>query len=558
MRDNIEDIDDDQPQHDIPESEIREIQEANHNYIEEETLLDDNTGIRFAPCEGEIPKSILLDTNCEEMAFPGIWGGHSRSCKEGLRMSYQDHIKSELRRKDRRAAKPDHLLFVHKVSTLKQLAANRAIIMRKAGQRTEITAQQAANGDFINNVVARDNAFRFMASITGTPAYWESKKKDVLTMVRQKGNFTLFITMSMAETHWYELLVILKKTVDGIDIDEETAKNMTFEEKSRLIREDPITCALYFEHRIAEIRKTWSHPDGPFGRYEIIMFFYRIEFQHRGSPHIHMVIWLKNAPKYDPTVPASNNAVCEFIDQIITTQKIHGDVNNDKQIHKCTFTCYRKKNGKKICRFGAPFLPMDQTRILEPIPNDYQWQEGEKLRIQTLHQNIVNLLESSSETIGSFNDMLSTLNCSLDDYLLAAQLQLICRKVFYKREPNACRINCYSPKILCLLRANMDIQFVVDAYACIGYIVDYINKASKGLSRLLRLAVEDVKRGNHTIKEKLSKLSHVLFNCAEVCAQEAAYCRLNLPMSRMSTAVQFIPTGPIEVRFKLLYSLIFV
>lgn len=512
-------------------------------------MLDDITGIRFAPCEGEVPKSILLDVNCEEMSFPDIWGGHSRKCADNVKLSYQDYLKSELRRKDRRAVKPDHLLFVHKVSTLKQLAANRAIIMRKAGQGSGITAQQAAHGDFINNAVANDSAFRFMTNITNTPAYWESKKKDVLAMVRQKGNFTFFVTMSMAETHWHELLIILMKTLDDIEIDEEAAKAMTFEEKSRLIREDPVTCALYFEYRIGEIRKTWSHPNGPFGQYEIDLFFYRIEFQHRGSPHIHMVIWLKNAPKYDPANPQSEAIVCEFIDNVITTQKVNEDPNNDKQKHKCTFTCYRKKNGKKICRFGAPFLPMDRTRILEPVPNDFVWQEGEKAKIQSLRQTIDNLLESSSETIGSFDEMLATLNCSMDDYLLAARLQLICRKVFYKREPNASRINCYGPKILSLLRANMDIQFVVDAYACIGYIVDYINKASRGLSRLLRLAVEDLKRGNRTIKEKLNKLSHVLFNSAEVCAQEAAYCRLNLPMSRMSNAVQFIHTGPIEVTF---------
>ncbi|KAG5685147.1 hypothetical protein PVAND_014340 [Polypedilum vanderplanki] len=88
-----------------------------------------------------------------------------------------------------------------------------------------------------------------MASITGSPAYWEQQKKKVLGMVRQFGIFTLFITLTAAETHWRELLVILKKTVDKEDITEETAGEMSFEEKARLIRTDPITCAQYFDHR---------------------------------------------------------------------------------------------------------------------------------------------------------------------------------------------------------------------------------------------------------------------------------------------------------------------
>ena len=36
-----------------------------------------------------------------------------------------------------------------------------------------------------------------------------------------------------------------------------------------------------------------SHPIG-----EVVDFFYRVEFQQRGSPHIHGLFWIKNAPEY--------------------------------------------------------------------------------------------------------------------------------------------------------------------------------------------------------------------------------------------------------------------
>ena len=39
-------------------------------------------------------------------------------------------------------------------------------------------------------------------------------------------------------------------------------------------------------------------------------------------------------------------------------------------------------------------------------------------------------------------------------------------------------------------RANMDIQFVLDVYACAMYIVSYISKAQKGMSGLLREPVQ--------------------------------------------------------------------
>lgn len=49
-------------------------------------------------------------------------------------------------------------------------------------------------------------------------------------------------------------------------------------------------------------------------------------------------------------------------------------------------------------------------------------------------------------------------------------------------------VNAFNPRILMLHRANMDIQYVLDSYACIGYIVDYINKTNRGMSHLLKEA----------------------------------------------------------------------
>ena len=47
-------------------------------------------------------------------------------------------------------------------------------------------------------------------------------------------------------------------------------------------------------------------------------------------------------------------------------------------------------------------------------------------------------------------------------------------------------------------RANVDIQFVLDVYACAMYIVSYISKAQKGMSELLRQASAEARKGNST------------------------------------------------------------
>ena len=39
----------------------------------------------------------------------------------------------------------------------------------------------------------------------------------------------------------------------------------------------------------------------------------------------------------------------------------------------------------------------------------------------------------------------------------------------------------------------MDIQFILDPYACAVYILSYITKAQRGMSKLLRKACEEAK-----------------------------------------------------------------
>ena len=77
-----------------------------------------------------------------------------------------------------------------------------------------------------------------------------------------------------------------------------------------------------------------------------------------------------------------------------------------------------------------------------------------------------------------------------------------CPTVFLKRMINELRVNIYNPACIAW-RAIMDIQFVLDVYACAMYIVSYISKAQKGVSKLLRKACAEAKEGNSTIKQQV-------------------------------------------------------
>ncbi|CAB3987663.1 Hypothetical predicted protein [Paramuricea clavata] len=152
----------------------------------------------------------------------------------------------------------------------------------------------------------------------------------------------------------------------------------------------------------------------------------------------------------------------------------------------------------------------------------------------------------------TFDQLLVNLKLTEQNYLLAVQSSLKTPTIFLKRKPNELRINNYNAACLSAWRANMDIQFVLDVYACAIYIVSYISKAQKGMSELLRTAYEEAKRGNSSIKQQVRDIGNRFLNNVEISAQEAVYIVLQLPMRKSSRQVVFINTSPPEDRVQLL------
>jgi len=77
-------------------------------------------------------------------------------------------------------------------------------------------------------------------------------------------------------------------------------KELIYAQKSDLIRQDPVVCATYFDHRFRTMFKLIRLKNVNFKEHSVKHFCYRIEYQHRGSPHVHMLLWLDNAPVFDP------------------------------------------------------------------------------------------------------------------------------------------------------------------------------------------------------------------------------------------------------------------
>ena len=113
---------------------------------------------------------------------------------------------------------------------------------------------------------------------------------------------------------------------------------MSWQEKSDLIQKDPVTCARNFEHMvqlfIKDVLKCTAMPLG-----EIADSFYGVEFQQRGSPHIHALFWVKGAPAYGK---ASDDTVVHFVNKYVTCINSQSDEMKDLvnlQVHRHAKTC---------------------------------------------------------------------------------------------------------------------------------------------------------------------------------------------------------------------------
>ena len=134
---------------------------------------------------------------------------------------------------------------------------------------------------------------------------------------------TLFMSFSSAECTWIHLLKILGKTVHDKEYTDNDILNMSWYTKSELIKSDPVTCARHFDHSfqrfLYDFLMSSYHPIGKINDY-----FIRVEFQQRGSPHIHMLVWIKDAPQYGEN---SDDEITKFTDQYVTCSNVTSDDN---------------------------------------------------------------------------------------------------------------------------------------------------------------------------------------------------------------------------------------
>ena len=119
-------------------------------------------------------------------------------------------------------------------------------------------------------------------------------------------------------------------------------------------------------------------------------------------------------------------------------------------------------------------------------------------------------------------------------------------------------MNQYNEYLLDGWDANIDLQYVVDAYSCICYILSYISKKESEEVQLLKTAEREACEENLEGVKELHRLGHVYLTHREVSIMEGIWRATGMKLKGCSRETQWIPADEQSTRYVYFFLVIHV
>jgi ATP-dependent DNA helicase PIF1 len=341
-------------------------------------------------------------------------------------------------------------------------------------------------------------------NIRGTRQYWFARQGEVNCMMREFGPPTWFVTLSCAEYTWENLfdhLKVINSDMPGVD-------KMT---PGELCSCDPVSVCRHYHARFHAILNNLILTKDKPVLGEVEHYFWRVEYQMRGAPHIHMLLWVKDAPMIGTN---TTDEILTFILRYVTcsmpdetlSPTLHRYVKAFQK-HKCTSYCLRKyKIGSgqyyTHCKFGFPRMERERAKLHDAFSAMRHRQSGKSNK----------------------------------------------RLYELPRRANESYINDYNPALLLMLGANVDVCYIGESSWCLAkYVTSYITKAEK-------VEMEELwqELTHKTLSSKLWSLGLKALTHRQCGAYEASDRLLGTHLYGKSESIRFINTNEPHQRNRIL------
>ena len=144
-----------------------------------------------------------------------------------------------------------------------------------------------------------NRVLHFASTLRGTSQYWFKQRSRLIAMVDTLGIPMVFFTHSAADSQWPELARLICPE----------SQQQSSSSRSRGVSENPAIADWFFYHRISKFIDTFY-----VGVLGAVDYWYRFEWQHRGSPHVHGVAWFRDAPDVEELLSTKDDA--ELLDVV--------------------------------------------------------------------------------------------------------------------------------------------------------------------------------------------------------------------------------------------------
>lgn len=255
----------------------------------------------------------------------------------------------------------------------------------KVKQKIAVCGQMRTSSNGVQNYdeyPGLTNVHLYMSAIRGGASYWKSYKGYLIAMIAQRGIPNIFLTVSSDDLNSTDsicgllladamrgncnadLITQIRQNLESRNYAEleKIVNTLSYEQKSDLLNRHPVQSARHFSHRINNLMTLLRKCGKEIFGHEVDDHSYRIEFQNRGSAHIHMLLWLKDAPRdYHSTEGKrliESNMSCSIPED---DEQLKSLVLKYQQ-HRHTKTCFPRT---QYCRFDFPRKVSKETVILE-------------------------------------------------------------------------------------------------------------------------------------------------------------------------------------------------
>ena len=473
----------------------------------------------IAPGENKQPLSFFTDKESEELAFPVLFpkGKFGYAAGRDVKLSPVKYFNARLLHYSGRfASNPEYLFFAQFIMEQKKVSDSINIALKKIHGQSVTASQLKSSAETLRNLICQDQAYLFLRQIPGTPPYWQKFMYEVVAMVKQLGIPTWFMTLSCAELRWPEMFQIIAR-IQGKNMSNEEIEALSYHEKCQMLNLNPVIVAKHFQYRVetffTEILLTDAKPIG-----KIVYYALRIEFQMRGSPHLHALIWTSDCPRLNQD---NKQEYIDYIDEHVQAYVPSKDEDaelyelvNMYQKHSHSKSCRKYKNVQ--CRFNFGQFFTNTTIVSEPLSEDLDEMIKSKM-LQNRREILLSVKQKIDEVLNpsilaydsslTEDDILNSIGINKEQYYSALSISSDSNyELHLKRPINSCFINNYFTAGLKGFGANVDLQPVFNHYKCITYVCSYFTKDETECSQAIMNAAKEAKDGNISIRDGLRKI----------------------------------------------------